>query len=385
MSNIITIKGPVYDCDDYTFYLSGREAKRLAKTLIPHDAKAWDTDITIIDQGVLRARDAPSIVGRANICSCRRGMSYSITIRKSKFIGRPQAQYEPKLPKNFRTGFELDETPFHHKNHLVPVSKLRDVLADRIFKVHSPLSGLVVVSGSTASAKSTIVRGLIDRYLKSFQRGNRRPHLVTYEDPIEKSFIPHLADDHKECEGFDYTPREREFDVSSLQDALSDAKRQTPCVFYIGEIRDASDWPAVLDFAGSGHLVITTSHAGSLIEAMEQLLNQKSTVTNRGNEYVAQRLLAVVHLTNIRLSDDNTALVPTLWRRTDVGIKALVSDGLSSVLPHCPDDDENSYALGRHWFAREFRKMPEERANTHLNQLLEEMVHEAYHLDLLGR
>src|SRR5207249_2189827 len=95
--------------------------------------------------------------------------------------------------------------------------------------------------------------------------------------------------------GIDYTSRQKGIDVHDLKCASEDALRQTPAVFYIGEVRDASDWKEVLEFAGTGHLVVTTAHAGSLIEAMIKLLGAVDAKTPADRRRYAEKILAVVH------------------------------------------------------------------------------------------
>jgi Tfp pilus assembly pilus retraction ATPase PilT len=71
--------------------------------------------------------------------------------------------------------------------------------------------------------------------------------------------------------GLDYTPRElgSKKDVRSLAQALlKDALRQTPSVVYVGELREEHHLETALNFARTGHLIVSTTHAGSLVEAM---------------------------------------------------------------------------------------------------------------------
>ena len=119
-------------------------------------------------------------------------------------------------------------------------------------------------------------------------------------------------------------------------------------------------------FAGTGHLVIATAHAGSLIEAMERIFRGVNAKTAAQRGQIAQRILAVIHQLKfdlIPVLQRHTAcmlpgkfemLLPALWRRTPSGVAALVSDGLSSVLPNTPDEDDEKRisSFGRRWFAR---------------------------------
>jgi hypothetical protein len=240
------------------------------------------------------------------------------------------------------------------------------------------LGGLVIIAGSTNSAKSLITRGLIHLYLENVLLGDPRPgakapkanakrraHLVTFEDPIEKYFIAAprtsanedallgAAHNFSECH-IDYTPRQQGVDAPDLQTALYDALRQTPKVFFVGETRRNEDWRALIDFAGTGHLVITTAHAGSLIEAMHKILLATKARTPADRNEVASRILAIVQLkrTEVEGFEQLGVLVPSLWRRVPRGVNSLTAEGLASILPHSQSGEVNPCScLGRKYFA----------------------------------
>jgi hypothetical protein len=169
----------------------------------------------------------------------------------------------------------------------------------------------------------------------------------------------------------DYTPRQREVDVEDLAEALQDALRQTPKVFFVGETRNSQDWKALIDFAATGHLLITTAHAGSLVEAMHKIFLATKAKTSAERGEVAGRLLAIVHLKRVELSEPATSgayrynynvLVPALWRRLPKGLNGLIAEGLASVLPHSySDTGDPCSCLGRKYFAYHLLKQAEQR------------------------
>ncbi|MFO0847835.1 MAG: ATPase, T2SS/T4P/T4SS family [Gemmataceae bacterium] len=245
----------------------------------------------------------------------------------------------------------------------------------------SHLHGLVVLTGATDSSKSLIARGLIDLVLQDAKYAARRtPHLVTFEDPIEEYYAGLVDEKSLKCWrervmykvvkaasippvlmahylGVDYTPREKGVDVHDLRQGFADALRQTPTVFYVGEIRDAADWPQVLEFAGTGHLVVTTAHAGSLLEALTKLLTATKATTPAARRQCASKLLAVVHLKPLGQpkdagQDDRRLLLPAVWRRTPAGLAGLTG-GLGAVVQTFPDPSRaasGESCLGRRHF-----------------------------------
>lgn len=277
--------------------------------------------------------------GRALACPCGHGKKWSVTFRVVKV-------WPDKRP----TGLFLNK-----------IDAISNVLWELIFKSGvSEEHGLVVITGRTAACKSQIAHKLIESYLSDKNKSNM--HFPTYEDPIEHTFnIPNVR----------YTPREKGKDVSNLEEALHNALRQKPTVFFVGETRNPKDWDILLKFAGTGHLVVTTAHAGSLIEAMGNILQATQAHDPTARSIVGGRLLALIHLKPERIDgvrDPKTSvgiLVPALWRRTSEGVKALMSEGLSSLMPNTPGrlplpgtdrpkrKEKHPASIGRYWFARE--------------------------------
>ncbi|MCX6594270.1 MAG: ATPase, T2SS/T4P/T4SS family [Acidobacteria bacterium] len=214
--------------------------------------------------------------------------------------------------------------------------------------------GLVVVAGTTNCGKSRVLRNLIHRYLLGLTRcrPKRRPHLITFEDPVEVHF-QEKGVNLDEARSIDYTPREKDkndVDGKSLRECLNDALRQTPAAVYVGETRDKDDWKTLLDFAGTGHLVFTTCHAGSLQETIAPILRSTGSDTGASRSLVAARLVAAVHLRKFHfasnLGNPQEASVPTVWTaRQGAGLR-LVGSGLSSVLP------DGRGCIGRTQFAQ---------------------------------
>lgn len=197
-----------------------------------------------------------------------------------------------------------------------------------------PVTGLIVIAGRTGSGKSVIARSFIKRYLAHCGRDSpvRRPHLVTYEDPIEHRFAAGPREGVEQ--GFDYTPREKLIDVGSLEDATMDALRQTPALFFVGETREPEDWKTLLQFAGTGHLAITTGHAGSLVETMAQIIQAMKARTPAERSRVAGRIAALVHIRPYPIDPRTKVLIPAFWSRTPRSISAFTAEGLGSMLPN---------------------------------------------------
>lgn len=300
-------------------------------------------------------------------CSCFRGSCWSITVRANPVDESGPEPYKytrawrdffgarnQYLPKN--THALGQQKPF-----LFSLAELSRALYQMVIpRDHQFVKGLLVVTGETSAAKSQITRGIIYHHLNSLCEDSaasicqapavypypRKPHLVTFEDPIEDLFWPDFFRD-REAAPFDYTPRQKGFDVRDLDQAFGDALRQTPKVLFVGEVRATKEWDRLLDFASTGHMVITTAHAGGLREALSKIFGDKLRTPGERAE-VAGRLLGVVHLATEECNGYDVAF-PAVYRRTTSGAQNLVNVGLASILPNYPADDarDETGSLGR--------------------------------------
>jgi twitching motility protein PilT len=119
--------------------------------------------------------------------------------------------------------------------------------------------GLVLVTGTTGSGKSTSLAGIIN-YINQ----NWNKHIVTVEDPIE--FI------YKDKRSI-ITQREIGADTESFSAALKYALRQAPDVILIGEMRDKETMEAAFHAAETGHLVFSTLHTTNAVQTVERIIN----------------------------------------------------------------------------------------------------------------
>ena len=168
--------------------------------------------------------------------------------------------------------------------------------------------GLILVTGTTGSGKSTTLAAMIDAINRVTAR-----NVITVEDPIEYLHLDRMSCIHQ---------REVGLDTASFKDGLKYVLRQDPDIILIGELRDTETAHTAVQAAESGHLVFSTLHTidaaeslGRMIEffppAKQQQIRSILAGTLRG--VVSQRLIpsiaggrvpaVEVMVTNARIQD----------------------------------------------------------------------------------
>jgi len=119
--------------------------------------------------------------------------------------------------------------------------------------------GLVLVTGTTGSGKSTCLASMID-HLNDTVADN----IITVEDPVE-----YMHTDRKSI----ISQREIGVDTNSYANALRSALRQDPDVLLVGEIRDLETMQIALTAADTGHMVFATIHTTNATETIARVLS----------------------------------------------------------------------------------------------------------------
>jgi twitching motility protein PilT len=119
--------------------------------------------------------------------------------------------------------------------------------------------GIVLLTGTTGSGKSTTLAAMIDHMNNTMSK-----HIVTIEDPIE--FV------HEDKRSV-INQREVGMDTASFKRALRRVLRQDPDVILVGEMRDEETVQTALSAAETGHLVLSTIHTVDATESINRMLD----------------------------------------------------------------------------------------------------------------
>ena len=144
----------------------------------------------------------------------------------------------------------------------IPV-KINTIMENLLPKVLEKISleprGLILVTGTTGSGKSTTLASMIDHINTS-----RTCHIITIEDPIE--FL------HRDKKSI-INQREIGLDTLDFAAALKSALRQDPDVILVGEMRDFETIETALTAAETGHLVLSTLHTVDATETITRIIS----------------------------------------------------------------------------------------------------------------
>jgi twitching motility protein PilT len=207
----------------------------------------------------------------------------------------------------------------HVKGKILDFQNLNLPLA--LERISDMRRGLVLVTGTTGSGKSTTLASIVDRINQT-----QRVHIVTLEDPIE-----FLHTNKKSI----VTQREISIDTRDFSTALRAAMREDPDVILIGEMRDSETFQAAISAAETGHLVFSTLHTTNAMLTIDRILdlfpsNQhaqiRSQISLQLRACVAQRLLP---------SADGKGRVPAVEvMLNSPAIAALIKEGNVRQIPN---------------------------------------------------
>lgn len=160
------------------------------------------------------------------------------------------------------------------------------------------MRGLILVTGTTGSGKSTTLSAIVDHINQ-----NRNCHIVTIEDPIEYL--------HKDKESF-VTQREVDVDTRNFAEALRGSLRQDPDVILVGEMRDLETIETALVAAETGHLVLSTLHTTDASETLTRIISAFPPYQQRSVRIQLAGLLKAVVSQRLMKSAKGNSRIPAV-------------------------------------------------------------------------
>jgi len=150
--------------------------------------------------------------------------------------------------------------------------------------------GMVLVTGSTGTGKSTTLAAMVD-YLNE----TRNLNVISLEDPIE------FVHPSKQCQ---IIQRELGTHVTSFADGVRSAMREDPDVILVGELRDAETISMAMTAAETGHLVLGTLHTTGAVKTIDRIIDAlPGELREQTKGFLAMSLKAVVTQVLIKTPD----------------------------------------------------------------------------------
>ncbi len=175
---------------------------------------------------------------------------------------------------------------FRHIKSKVPTFEELGLNADPMLNLAKAKDGILLVCGATGSGKSSTLAAMLN-----WINQNMDKHIVTLEDPIEYTF-----QDEKSV----FQQREIGLDVPNFEMAIKSVLRQNPDIILIGEMRDRETFETAISAAETGHLVLSTMHAGTVAQALtrlfeffppEQQIQARRQISGTIRGFICQKLL----------------------------------------------------------------------------------------------
>src|SRR5690606_37045573 len=208
-----------------------------------------------------------------------RPLSGAMKLTQEETLEMAFSMMSNRQKQHFRDVFEVDigygvsglgrfrVNIFEQRNSIVIVARVISYTVKTLSELGLPpilntisdeMRGLILVTGTTGSGKSTTHSAVVDHINEK-----RNCYIVTIEDPIE--FL------HKDKSSF-FTQREVDVDTRSFAEALRGSLRQDPDVILVGEMRDLETIETALVAAETGHLVLSTLHTLDAQETLTRII-----------------------------------------------------------------------------------------------------------------
>ena len=178
---------------------------------------------------------------------------------------------------------------FRHIPNEVPTLEKLNV-PDVISQFCDYHQGMVLVTGSTGTGKSTTLAAMID-----LLNSSRNLNIISLEDPIE---FEHPSKKSKVIQ------RELCTHLTSFADGVRSAMREDPDVILVGEMRDADTISMAMTAAETGHLVLGTMHTNGAVKTIDRIIDAlPGELREQTKSFLAQSLKAVVSQVLVKTPD----------------------------------------------------------------------------------
>lgn len=186
-------------------------------------------------------------------------------------------------------------------------------IPESVLNLSNTKKGLVLVTGSAGSGKSTTISYIIDKI-----NSNRNCHILTLEDPIE--FL------HKHKSSI-VSQREISIDSPNYSQALKAAMRESPDVILIGEMRDLETIEIAMTAAETGHLVLSTLHTVGAANTIDRIIDVFPSNQQQQIRVQLSMVLQAVVSQQLLPAKDGSQVPAFEVLKANSAIKTMIRDG----------------------------------------------------------
>ena len=186
-------------------------------------------------------------------------------------------------------------------------------IPEQVMNLADESHGMILVTGTAGSGKSTTQACIIDRINNTYER-----HIITMENPIEYL--------HRNVKSI-VSQREISIDTEDYLSALRACLRQAPDVILLGEMRDAETIHTAMTAAETGHLLIATLHTKGAVNTIDRIVDSFPS-EQQGQIRMQLSMVLRTVVSQQLLPDINGGLGPPVegMHKTS-GIRGLIRDG----------------------------------------------------------
>ena len=220
-------------------------------------------------------------------------------------------------------------------------------IPEEVMKLAQVKHGMILVTGTAGSGKSTTQACIIDQISK--KRGG---HIITLEDPIEYVHRNNNGDDpeHPDVRSI-VSQREVAIDTEDYPSALRACLRQAPDVILLGEMRDQETIHTAMTAAETGHLLIATLHTKGAANAVDRIVDAFPGDQQRQiRAQLSMVLRTVVSQQLLPVAGKNGGRVPAyeIMHVKDTPISSLIRDNKSNQIDNTIAHEEGMVSMDQY-------------------------------------
>lgn len=238
-------------------------------------------------------------------------------------------RFEVRVDRRTRQGYRVNATPIMrdgtnaieitlrglpNKTPTLDTVRLEPELRDHL----DHRSGIVVIAGATGQGKSTTMAAITRMHLEN-KRGIK---IADFQAPIEFTYADLLDENDEMASMIGQSEIGEGRNLPTFADGIRSAMRRAPQIINVGEARDRETMSAAIEACLTGHLVNTTTHAGSVAEALRRMASVFPPEEREGRAFdliTSLQLVVVQHL--VRTGDDKDRVAVREYLRFDDDVR----------------------------------------------------------------